>query len=329
MLNNLAFRLRLAQLFQQNKPRMSKPVLVRAGQVEFLKLNAGKREWRDAYHWLLALKWPRFALLILGAYIAINLLFAALYHAGGACIAGMEEGSYLEAFFFSVQTLATVGYGHMYPQTLYGHVITIIEIISGMFWLAVITGLIFVRFSRPTARILFSKSMVIAPFNGQPALMLRVANLRHHSMVEAEFRVIFTRDEPTLEGDIFRRFYPLKLDFDRLIVFPVALTLRHLIDEKSPLYGATRESLEACDAFLIASVVCVETVIPAAVQAQQDYTWQDIRFGERFVEIYTELDDGRMSVDYGRIHETEPARTDGVRSTGTGKVESKSLGAPS
>jgi inward rectifier potassium channel len=288
---------------------MSKQVVVRAGQIEFLKVNAGKWEWRDAYHWLLALNWPRFAALILGAYIIINLFFAALYRVGGACIAGMTEGSFLEAFFFSVQTLATVGYGHMYPQTLYGHVVTIIEIISGMFWLAVMTGLIFVRFSRPTARILFSRSMVIAPFNGQPTLMLRVANLRHHSMVEAEFRVIFTRDEPTLEGDNFRRFYPLKLDFDRLIIFPAALTLRHFIDEQSPLYGATPESLEACDAFLLASVVGVETVIPAAVQTQQDYSWRDIRFGERFVEIYRDLDDGRLSVDYGRIHETEPAVT--------------------
>jgi inward rectifier potassium channel len=285
---------------------MAKSVSVRAGRIEFLKVNTGKWEWRDAYHWVLALNWPRFAALILGAYIAINLLFAALYSIGGDCIAGMTRGSFLDAFFFSVQTLATVGYGHMYPQTLYGHVVTIIEIIAGMFWLAVITGLIFVRFSRPTARILFSESMVIAPFNGQPTLMLRVANLRHHSMVEAEFRVMFTRDEPTLEGENFRRFYPLKLDFDRLIIFPAALTLRHFIDEQSPLYGATPESLEACDAFFLTSVVCVETVIPAAVQIQKDYTWREIRFGERFVEIYNELDDGRLSVDYGRIHHTEP-----------------------
>jgi inward rectifier potassium channel len=287
---------------------MPKPVSVRAGQVEFLKVNAGKWEWRDVYHWILALKWPQFVALILSAYIAINLVFATLYSISADCIAGMPRGSFLDAFFFSVQTLATVGYGHMYPQTLYGHVVTIIEIISGMFWLAVITGLIFVRFSRPTARILFSKSMVIAPFNGQPALMLRIANLRHHSMVEAEFRIMFSRDELILEGDTFRRFYPLKLDFDRLIVFPAALTLRHLIDEHSPLYGATPESLEASDAFVLASVVCVETVIPAAAQTQQDYTWRDIRFGQRFVEIYGELDDGRLSVDYGRIHDTEPVR---------------------
>src|SRR5206468_1574498 len=215
---------------------MPRPVSVRSGQVEFLKLNLEKREWRDAYQWLLALTWPEFAALIAGIYIVINLIFAEFYALGGECIAGMTPGSFLQAFFFSVQTLATVGYGHMYPQTLYGHVVTTIEIMSGMFWLAVITGLIFVRFSRPTARILFSKSIVITQFDGRPALMLRVANMRHHSMVEAEFRIMFLRDEPIAEGGTFRRFYSLKLDFDRLIVFPAALTLRHFIDEQSPLY---------------------------------------------------------------------------------------------
>ena len=168
------------------------------------------------------------------------------------------------------------------------------------------TGLIFVRFSRPTARIVFSKSVVIAPFNGQPTLMLRVANLRSHSMVEAEFRIMFTRDEPLLEdGEMFRCFHALKLHFDRLIVFPAALTLRHTIDESSPLYGETLESLEAGRALLMASVVGVETVIPAAVQSQQDYSWQDIRFGEHFVDIYTDHGGGKLTVDYARIHETE------------------------
>jgi inward rectifier potassium channel len=194
----------------------------------------------------------------------------------------------------------------MYPQTPYAHLVTTIEIISGMFWLAVMTGLIFVRFSRPTARIIFSDSVVIAPFNGQPTLMLRVANLRSHSMVEAEFRIMFTRDEPLLEdGEMFRCFHALKLHFDRLIVFPAALTLRHTIDESSPLYGETPESLEASRALLMASVVGVETVIPAAVQTQKDYSWRDIRFGEHFVDIYTDHGEGRLTVDYARIHETE------------------------
>jgi len=290
--------------------RSHKPISTRAGQVEFVKINTEK-EWRDIYQWVLSLSWSRFAALIAGVYVTVNLVFAALYASGGDCIAGMTPGSFLEAFFFSVQTLATVGYGHMYPQTPYAHIVTTIEIISGMFWLAVMTGLIFVRFSRPTARIVFSKAMVIAPFNGKPTLMLRVANLRSHSMVETEFRIMFTRDEPILEeAEMFRHFYALKLHFDRLTVFPAALTLRHTIDETSPLYGATPESLEASRALFVASVVGVETVIPAAVQTQQDYSWQDVRFGERFVEIYTDEGDGRLTVDYARLHETasvEPA----------------------
>jgi len=179
---------------------MPRPVSVRSGRVEFLKLNLEKREWRDTYQWLLALSWPQFAALIAGIYIVINLIFAEFYALGGECIAGMTPGSYLEAFFFSVQTLATVGYGHWYPQNVYGHVVTTVEIINGMFGLAVMTGLIFVRFSRPAARILFSRSIVIGPLNGRPTLMLRVGNLRAQSMVEAEFRIMFTRDEPILEG---------------------------------------------------------------------------------------------------------------------------------
>ncbi|MBA3651283.1 MAG: ATP-sensitive inward rectifier potassium channel 10 [Chthoniobacterales bacterium] len=286
--------------------RAPRPISMRVGQLEFLKVNAEKQEWRDVYHWVLSLSWPRFALLILGVYLTLNLIFAGLYAMGGPCIAEMVPGSFLGAFFFSAETLATVGYGHMYPQTIYGHAICTVEIVAGMFWLAVITGLIFVRFSRPTARILFSDSLVIAPFDGQPTLMLRVANLRHHSMVEAEFRLMLHRDETIQEGDVVRRFYSLKLHFDRLIAFPAALTLRHTIDRESPLHGMTPELLQGSDTRLMASVVCVETVIPAAVQSQHGYTWRDIRFGERFVEIYTELSEDRVSVDYGRIHETEP-----------------------
>ena len=287
-------------------------VSMQVGQFEFLKINVGRREWRDVYHWVLSLTWPQFAAFISGVYILINILFAALYVTGGNCIDGLPPGSLLAAFFFSVETLATVGYGHSYPVTLYGHFLTTIEIMGGMFWLAVITGLILVRFSRPTARVEFSRNLLIAPFDGKPTLMLRVANLRHHSMVEAEFRIMFNRDEPILEDDRFRKFYMLKLDFDRLVVFPTALTIRHTIDERSPLYGETLESLEASDARFVASVNCIETVIPAAVQCMQDYSSRDIRFNERFVDIYEFTDNGKLIVDYGRLHETEPTLADSL-----------------
>lgn len=287
--------------------KKSPGVVVHVGQFEFLKINTGKRDWRDAYHWILSLSWPQFAALISGAYLALNVVFACLYQFAGNSIAEMPPGSFSAAFFFSVQTLATVGYGHMYPTTLYGNILTTVEIMVGMFGLAVMTGLIFIRFSRPRARIEFTRNVVIAAFDGRPTLMLRVANLRHYSMAEAEFRIMFMRDEKISEGETFRRFYSLKLHFDRLITFPVALTLRHTIDEHSPLHGMTTESLQASDARLVASVVGIETVIQAAVQSQKDYSWRDVRFGERFVEIYTETGEGRLTVDYGRLHETEPA----------------------
>jgi inward rectifier potassium channel len=226
---------------------------------------------------------------------------------GRPCIAGAD--TFADGFFFSIETLATVGYGHLYPESLYGHIVATVEIMIGMFGMAVITGLIFVRFSRPTARLVFSNTLVVGPFDGQPALMLRVANLRHHAMAEAKFRVMFVRNELVKEGEVMRRFYALPLQFDRLITFPVALTIRHIIDERSPLHGLTAADLEQCDARVLASIVCIDTVIPAPVQSQRDYTWKDIRFGHRFVEIYTDLDDHRMAVDYGRLHETEEATT--------------------
>jgi inward rectifier potassium channel len=280
---------------------------VRAGPIEFVKVNTDAWRWRDIYRWLLGLRWPQFGVFVGALYIALNLLFAALYSLRQDSIAGTTGGYWFyDCFFFSVQTLATVGYGHMYPQTLYGHIVTTIEIMSGIFLLAVMTGLIFVRFSRPSARVVFSKSIVIAPLNGKPTLMVRVGNENQHSMVEAEFRIMFSRDEPLLEGGDFRYFYVLKLHFERLTVFPAALTLRHTIDETSPLFGATPESLEASRVLFVVSVVGIDPVIAAAVQTQNDYTWRDVRFGERFAEMYTEHGDGRLTVDYGRLHDTEP-----------------------
>jgi inward rectifier potassium channel len=284
-------------------------VSVRSGQVEFVKVNTDAWKWRDVYRWLLSLRWPQFAAFVGALYIGLNVLFAILYSLQQNSIAGRTTHWFLDCFFFSVQTLATVGYGHMYPQTLYGHIVSTVEIMTGIFLIAVMTGLIFVRFSRPIARVAFSNSIVIGPLNGKPTLMVRIGNENQHSMVEAEFRIMFSRDQQLVEGGDFRYFYDLKLHFDRLTVFPAALTLRHVIDEQSPLYGATLESLEAGRALFFVSVVGIDPVIAAAVQTQKDYTWRDIRFGHRFVEIYSQHGNGKLTVDYGRIHDTEAVET--------------------
>src|SRR5438046_7868068 len=291
-----------------NMRRRPSPVSIRSGQVEFVKVGTDTWRWRDVYRWLLSLRWPRFATFVASLYVGLNLLFAALYSLQQNSIAGTTGGHwFFDCFFFSVQTLATVGYGHMYPQTLYAHIISTIEIMTGIFLLAAMTGLIFVRFSRPTARVVFSKSLVISPLNGKPTLMVRIGNENQHSMVEAEFRIMFSRDEPLLEGGDFGYFYVLKLHFDRLTVFRAALSLRPTIDEKSPLFGATAGSLSCRRALFLVSVVGIDPVLAASVQTQKDYSWRDIQFGHRFVEIYTEHGGGRLTVDYGRLHDTEPA----------------------
>lgn len=286
--------------------KKAEQVSVRSGQVEFVKVGTDAWRWRDVYRWLLGLRWPQFAAFVASLYIGLNLLFAALYSLQRDSIAGTTGGAWFyDCFFFSVQTLATVGYGHMYPQTLYGHIISTAEIMTGIFLLAVMTGLIFVRFSRPIARVVFSNCIVIAPLNGKPTLMVRIGNENHHSMVEAEFRIMFSRDEPLAEGGDFRYFYVLKLHFDRLTLFPAALTLRHTIDERSPLFGVTPEALTDCRALFMVSVIGIDPVIAASVQTQKDYSWRDIRFGNRFVEIYTDHGEGRLTVDYSRLHDTE------------------------
>jgi len=280
---------------------------VNFGDIEFHRLNVERGDLRDVYHWMLRMKWLAFSGFILGLYLAVNLFFSLLYYLGSPCINGMT--SFLDAFFFSIETFATVGYGHFYPDTLYGHIVSTIEIMVGMFGMAVITGLIFIRFSRPTARIIFSKRMVISKFDGKPALMLRVANLRHEAMAEAEFRLILIRDEWVQEEETMRRFYALSLQFDRLISFPVAITIRHIIDERSPLFGVNIEDLKNSDTRIVASVVCIDTVIPASVQTHHHYSWKDVHFDHRFVEIYNDIDDHRISVDYGLLHEVEPVVT--------------------
>ena len=285
--------------------RRPRHIRVRSGQFELVKLNVKKFDLRDTYHLILNLSWPGFAGLVFGIYFLINVAFASLYMLNPHAVAEMRPGSFFDAFFFSVETLATVGYGHMYPDSFYGHLIAMLEIMVGMFGLAVITGLIFVRFSRPTARIHFSKVAVIAPFDGVPNLMIRVANLRHQAMVEPEFRMILFRNIITAEGDDVRRFRSLNLEFDHLITFPAVITVRHRIDEMSPLFGMTPEGFQQQDVRIVASIVGVDTVIVAPVQSFGDYNYEQIEWNRRFVEIYDQNEEGEWTVDYARIDETE------------------------
>ncbi len=185
----------------------------------------------DLYHWLLSLSWQKFLLLITVFYLVINLIFAVAYLTAGEGIANAKPGSFKDAFFFSIQTLSTVGYGSLYPETLYAQILVTIEVWIGLLLVAILTGLMFARFSRPTARVLFSKVAVICPFDGVPTLMFRAANRRQNQILEAQIQVSLVRNEISSEGHFMRRFYDLDLLRSQTPIFGLSWQVMHPIDE--------------------------------------------------------------------------------------------------
>src|SRR6202451_2063425 len=168
--------------------------------------------WTDLYHRSMMVYWPVFFGTAAAIFIILNIVFAALFYLGDQPIANVAKDLPLSLFYFSIETLATVGYGDMHPQTDYGHFIATVEIFTGMCFLAVMTGLIFARFSRPRARFLFAENPVVAVHQRQPTLMIRVANARNNTISQATARLWFFRLEKTIEGHQFRRYYELLLD---------------------------------------------------------------------------------------------------------------------
>jgi inward rectifier potassium channel len=260
----------------------------------------------DLYHRTLRIGWPAFLLLGAGLYTAANALFALLYLIEPGAIANARPGSFWDAFFFSVQTLGSIGYGQMYPATFYANLVVTAEAALGLLFLAVGTGLVFARFSRPTARILFSRVAVIGPHNGRPTLSLRLANQRRNQILQAEVQLNLLRDEETAEGVTLRRFYELKLQRYRTPVLAMSFTVLHEIDEESPLWGATAASLAAINAELVVTATGVDETIADQVHARTSYLPDEILWGHRFVDVIGWTDDGRRVIDYRRFHDTVP-----------------------
>jgi inward rectifier potassium channel len=262
--------------------------------------------WHDPYHLLLMLDWPQFFGLTAISYIATNALFALLYLAGGDCIKGARPGSFLDTFSFSVQTMATIGYGAMYPQTDYANLLVSIEALVGLLGVAMATGLMFARFSRPTARVLFSRVAVITPHNGLPTLMLRVANERRNQILEAQIGLSLLRDEVTMEGLSIRRFYDLKLLRSQTRTFALSWIVMHVIDEDSPLYGATPESLEEVQTDIVVTLTGIDETVSQTVHARHYYITDEILWNMRFVDIFSKKPDGRRVLDFNRFHDVTP-----------------------
>ncbi len=297
-------RLQLKRRLKNHQQRVH--IKIRDGQFHILGLNAWHSYLRDPYHLLLTIPWTIFLAFIAAFYLASNVIFALLYMAGGDCVANAKPNSFLDFFFFSVQTLATIGYGEMYPKTVYANTIVTIEAITGTVGVAVLTGLAFARFSKPTARVIFSRVSVITPHNGVPTLVFRTANQRRNQIIEAQMQVYLMRDEVTVEGQLIRRIYDVQLLRQRSPSFTLSWVALHPINESSPLYGLTAESLIQTNTTIVISLSGIDETVAQVVHARHSYAAQDILWNYKFVDIFHLTADGHRYIDYKHFHDVVP-----------------------
>ena len=257
---------------------------------------------------LLRQSWGTLGLMMFGLYIAINLLFALMFLVVPDSIAG-SEGGFADAFFLSVQSLATIGYGVLSPKGTWGNLVVTMESFVGIAYSALATGVFFAKFARPKPHVLFSKVAVVHLRDGQSALCFRVGNLRGVDIVEASIRVSLLRTHVTAEGERMRRFYDIPLERDRTPLFAISWLVLHRINPHSPLAGATHDGLVAEDARLIISLTGYDEAYGQTVYARHTYDARMIRFGERFVDVLETLPDGGVRVDFSLFHETTSAPT--------------------
>lgn len=281
-------------------------VRVRLGDFDAIKLGAPRFNLSDPYYFVLTIRWSAFFGLVVAFYLTVNLFFAGLYSLGGPCIANARPGSFRDLLFFSVETFATVGYGVMSPQTLYGHIVSSIEIIFGMLSMAVITGLMFTRFARPQARLLFSRIAVVAPYAEYPALMIRIANQRHQMIADAQAKLTLLRTRPIGNGKTMRRFVDLPLERSEAPMLALSWTLIHPIDTSSPLHGLTAADLVDDEMALIVSINGYDESISSSITTRYTYAADAVLFGHEFVDVLCELDDGRIALDLTRFHDSRP-----------------------
>lgn len=293
---------------RKRPPRQQSVVQIKVldGRFEILGFGIWYAHWRDPYHLLLTVPWTGFLAIIATIYIAINALFALLYFMQPGCIANANAGSFLDMFFFSVQTLASIGYGAMYPQTIYANTIVTIEAMLGLMGIAVMTGLAFARFSRPNARVIFSQIAVILPYDGVPMLMFRTANQRRNQILEAQMQVYLMRDEISAEGNFMRRFYDLRLLRHRTPSFTLSWTAMHPIDSQSPLYGVTSEALQQTRSTIVASLSGIDETVMQTIHARHTYATQDILWNYRLIDIFHDTPDGHRYLDYSHFHDAVP-----------------------
>jgi inward rectifier potassium channel len=261
----------------------------------------------DLYHALMTMSWIRFVAWVSFLYLFSNVIFATTYLLCGDVIRNAEPGSFMDTFFFSVQTMATIGYGYMTPIGHMANMVVAVEAFFGIVYSALTTGLAFARFTRPTPGVRFSKVAVMGSHNHQPALKFRVANTRRTPILDAEIHLWLVREVLTAEGERYRRTVPLEMTRSHSPVFSLSWTAVHLIDEDSPLSQINFEDLQERNWQLLVTLAGYHESFSHHVYARHVYRVNDIQFGARLAEIMHTLPDGTVAMDMRRFDRWEPA----------------------
>lgn len=277
----------------------------REGRPNIRRRGFRYRQARDGYHWMMTLGLPSVIGLIALLFLIINAGFAALYMMDPGCIVGADPHSFWDYFFFSVQTFGTIGYGHMWPQGRFANGIMAVQSFLNFCSFGVITGLLFSRFSRPSAQLMFSQHAVIGLYEGKPTLMFRAANQRGNQLLQAQVHVSLSRDEKTLEGESVRRLYDLKILRPTSAYFNLTWTIRHTIDEASPLFGVTPETLRDNETEIIVLLSGVDDIYGQLVHGRFAFNHEEILFGYRFVNMFEKQGPDGPIIDYNKFNSVE------------------------
>jgi inward rectifier potassium channel len=280
------------------------------GSFNIARVNRSLWDQLNIYNRLITNTWTRFLGWLLLGYLVANTLFAGIYMlAGSNTLVGVDDavlhGPFWKCFFFSSQTLTTVGYGHISPNSFLTSCIAAFESMLGLLAFALATGLLYGRFSRPVAHIRFSKNSVFAPYLDVNAWMFRIINTRNNQLINLEIMVNMTRLERKPDGTLFRKYYSLNLERNKVAFFPTNWTLVHPITEQSPLYGCTPEDLEQSDTEFLVSFQALDDTFVQSVHTRFSYRYNEIRWGHKFRPMYDGAQQGDIRLDLDRLDDTE------------------------
>jgi len=295
-----------------------KRLLNRDGSFTSRRVGFSPLSYLNGYHALLTISWPRFLGMVATAYLALNAIFGlAFLFCGVDGLGGLGDGRmgghWQRAFFFSVETFATIGYGHVFPVGTAANWVVTVESLVSLLSVALMTGIVFARFSRPTAAVMFSDIAVVAPYQGTTGFMFRITNARSNQLMEVEAKVLFSR----LDGG-GRRYDQLKLERTKVVFFAMSWTIVHPIVESSPLWGCTHDDLVDQDAEFLILMSGIDETFSQTVHARSSYKPEEIVFGKKFTNIYNPVSaNGTITIDVSRLSEVEDAPLEDAMSTFT------------